>query len=299
MYLVHYRSDKGNFGDDLNEWLWPQIFTKNIFTKNDDISFWGIGSILMQEDYAEGYFNRALQNQHQLVLGTGVRSLKEELVINENWDVVFLRGPLSSYKLLGNFSNYITDSAYFITLLDQYKKYIVLPKKYKVSIIPYYGSTDNLDWEQLAELHNLNIIYPTGNNVEQFIKEVAQSEFVLSEAMHGCMMADIMRVPWKRIKFNAHKLEGEVVSEFKWHDWYASINLNNITPIVLEEKTVKIKNKIFKRSYEMKNMKNISKQLSSYNSSPYYLSSDDRFNEIVSELKDVKQKVIEKYFTDL
>lgn len=297
MYLVHYKSDNGNFGDDLNEWLWPQVFNKDIFTKNDNISFWGIGSILMNMEWVGGFYDRAMRNQHQLVLGTGVRSLKEELIINENWDVLFLRGPLSSYKLLGNFTTYITDSAYFITLLDQYKEYTSLPKKYKVSIIPYFNSISKFDWEKLAKTHNLNLIYPTGNNVEQFIKDVAQSEVVLSEAMHGCMMADILRVPWKRIKFNAHKLEGEVVSEFKWHDWYASINLNNVTPILLEEKEMKLKHKFFKNAYEEKNFLKISEDFNSFNPSPYYLSSTDRFNEIVSELKTVKQKVMKKYFS--
>jgi len=296
MYLVSYKSDIGNFGDDLNDWLWPQIFDKGIFTKNDDISFWGIGSILMDMEWKGGFYDRAMRNQHQLVLGTGVRSLKEELTIDKNWDILFLRGPLSSYKLLGNFTTYITDAAYFITLLDQYKEYTSLPKKHKISIIPYFNSISNFNWEKLAEMNNLNIIYPTGNNIEQFIKDVAQSEFIISEAMHGCMMADILRVPWKRIKFNAHKLEGEVVSEFKWHDWYASINLNNVTPIVLKEKTMKLKYKFAKNIYKEKNLIQISKQITSYNTSLYYLSSSDRFKEIISELKDVKKKVMKKYF---
>jgi succinoglycan biosynthesis protein ExoV len=66
-----------------------------------------------------------------------------------------------------------------------------------------------------------------------FMLDVARSELVLSEAMHGAIVADSLRVPWVPIKFRVHE-------RFKWEDWCYSMNLQytltELTPVFWDKK---------------------------------------------------------------
>ncbi len=42
--LYYYKTDVGNIGDDLNEWLWPDLLDLNNVKK--DIKLIGVGSII-------------------------------------------------------------------------------------------------------------------------------------------------------------------------------------------------------------------------------------------------------------
>ena len=45
MKLYYYKSPKGNFGDDLNPWLWNRL-RPELFSENSDILFVGIGTLI-------------------------------------------------------------------------------------------------------------------------------------------------------------------------------------------------------------------------------------------------------------
>lgn len=291
MKLICYKSKKGNFGDDLNIWLWPKIFNKDIFNKNDEIAFLGIGSILIS-DY--DYIKEAENYKTKIIFGTGVRSIEQIFDFDNSWDVSFLRGPFSAYLTTGNSKNYISDSAYFINLLPNYEKYLNSEKKHKVSVIPYYRSIDSLDWEACCQKLNWNLIKPTGNNVEDFIKQIAESEYVISEAMHGAIIADALRVPWKRLKFKAHLFEGETVSEFKWRDWLYSIDLKSHQPIHFIPNVSKLKYKLFPFLKKDKKIKVFVNQMRNLNID-YSLSTDKKISKIVSQLKEKRDEISNKY----
>ncbi|MGY6649912.1 polysaccharide pyruvyl transferase family protein [Wenyingzhuangia sp. IMCC45574] len=291
MKLISYKNKNGNFGDDLNSYLWPKIFGPK-FSENENIAFLGIGSILTENST---FIKEASLFDNKLILGTGVRSLKENLTFDETWDFSFLRGPLSSFKITGSFNNFITDSAYFYALLDEYKKVMKLPKKHKISVIPYFKSIDLINWKKFCDKNNLNLITPSNLSVEEFIIQVASSERVYAEAMHGAIMADILRVPWKRIKFNAHFSETEVVSEFKWHDWFGSINLHNVENISLYKRPIPYNEQnLFKKVKSEKRFFKLGKKLTHNNS--FYLSNESRFTEIITQLQEKRSEVLKKYF---
>lgn len=47
MKLVHWRSKAGNFGDDLNPWLWKELLPAvDLEDAGDGISLIGLGSLL-------------------------------------------------------------------------------------------------------------------------------------------------------------------------------------------------------------------------------------------------------------
>jgi len=291
MKLICYESSNGNFGDDLNHWLWPKIFPKGTFDNDeDDTAFLGIGSILSENN---PFLNEANTYKYKCIAGSGVRSLNENIQLDSSWDLSFFRGPFSSYKITGDFNNYISDSAYFYTLLKEYKSKKNSPKKYKISIIPYFKSLDTFDWHAFCRNNNYNLILPTGRDTEHFIQEIASSETVICEAMHGAIMADILRVPWKRLKYRAHQYESELVSEFKWHDWYASIKLHQVDSIHFEMKTENLKHKLLRKKYQRRAEKNLNDAINKINH--FDLSDDTVFNEIVEKLKN-KQKYLSKKY---
>lgn len=287
MHLISYNSKNGNVGDDLNDWLWPKIFGEQFLTNQPDTAFLGIGSILIRDS---DFVKQANTFSRKIIFGTGVRSINEFIELDESWDLYFLRGPFGSLKLKNDPSNFISDGAYFIMLLDEYQQYLKTPKKYPISFIPYFQSIDIIDWKKICDVLGWHLILPT-EDVESFISQVAASEQVISEAMHGAIFADILRVPWKRFRFYAHIYEGEQVSEFKWNDWLFSIEHFKNEYVEAKMKKDKGLYKFYKRRGRIKNEKRILQALKNHENIPFSLSSDKIVSELVQKMKIVKTKL--------
>lgn len=228
MNYVYYKDPKGNFGDDLNGWLWPKLFGAGNIT--DPEAFLGIGSIL----YDSSPLFRDLTDKRKIVFGTGVRPAHKTFHLDNSWDIRFLRGPLSAYAFNNQFP-YVADAAYAIRQLPEFDKFLHVEKKHKVSVIPYFKSVPYFDWESLCYRLGFNYISPRSENgVEHTLQEIASSQFVIAEAMHGAILADALRVPWHRFVLSTPHTEGSGVSEFKWMDWQAAIQLYNINATVVK-----------------------------------------------------------------
>ncbi|MDW3211693.1 MAG: hypothetical protein R8N23_17630 [Reichenbachiella sp.] len=221
MRLCYY-SDSYNVGDALNAWLWPQLFEEL-----EDFHLVGIGSIL---SYSFLKTKPELDDSRvkKIVFGSGARSEKLDFKFGLDWEIRFLRGPLSSATITKQNNNFITDSAYAIALLPQYSALVTQQKKYEISLVPYFRSMKYFDWKMFTRQTGVHII-PSTLDCTTFITEVSQSKLVIAEAMHGAIIADILRVPWLRLKLKAHHFEQEATSEFKWSDWLLSMTLKNKT----------------------------------------------------------------------
>ncbi|HWV70054.1 polysaccharide pyruvyl transferase family protein [Chitinophaga sp.] len=233
MNYVYYKDPKGNFGDDLNGWLWPKLFGEG--SCNDPEVFLGIGSIL----FDGSPLFRDIPDKSKIVFGTGVRPSYQTFSLDDSWDIRFLRGPLSAYAFNNQFP-YIADAAYAIRQLPEFDRFIKVTKKHKVSVIPYFKSVPLFDWEALCNKLGFNYISPRSEKgVEHTLREIAASEYVIAEAMHGAILADALRVPWHRFILSTPYTEGSGVAEFKWMDWQAGIQLYNInaTPVKLYRKS--------------------------------------------------------------
>jgi succinoglycan biosynthesis protein ExoV len=214
MNLIYFKSDIGNFGDDLNLWLWNELFG-DFKSYPSDIDFVGIGSILDE---------RILTNRlnKKVVFGAGVRDYKFNYKAEDQLDIMFVRGPISS-KVTKN-SPFITDAAYCLRLLDFNP---IENKKYKISYVPYFRNYYNYNWSLFQKYLGIHVINPTGNYLK-VIEEIRSSDFILSSAMHGAIIADIFRVPWMRVNFNKMGKENKITSELKWKDWAQSICIEKI-----------------------------------------------------------------------
>src|ERR671933_1813427 len=90
---LYYRSPPGgNFGDDLNPWLWPQLLPYPLEQcLDDDTLFIGVGSILNHRIPAHP--------TKKLVFGSGFGYGSPPQVTGD-WQFVGVRGPLTA-KVLG------------------------------------------------------------------------------------------------------------------------------------------------------------------------------------------------------
>lgn len=221
MKIIYY-DEESNFGDELNNWLWPQIFGDKINLR-EDIALIGIGTILFPGSYIE---EKSKTFRKKIIIGSGVRYLDSQIELDDTWETLFVRGPISQ-KLLNFESNkYITDSAYCLQFTDLYLNYKNIKKTHNISYMPHFKSNDKVDWKRICNKLNINYISPIPNgNIEHTLIEIAKSKYLITEAMHGAIVADIFRIPWKRVRYFSHIFESPIVSELKWLDWLKSMEL--------------------------------------------------------------------------
>ncbi|HEX8218489.1 MAG TPA: polysaccharide pyruvyl transferase family protein [Chloroflexia bacterium] len=208
MRLYYYRDPIGNFGDDLNPWLWSRLLPGVL----DDVGntlFVGIGSVLD---------HRIPAAPVKVVFGTGVGHRRLP-AIDERWKIYCVRGPLSAAALRLPQELAITDPAVLVGTQALQEE----AKLYAVSFMPHFRTearlaAEGVDLETICRDVGLNYI-DAMSGVEKVLTGIRRSEIVIAEAMHGAIVADALRVPWVPVQ-----LSGQVLS-LKWQDWCKSLDL--------------------------------------------------------------------------
>lgn len=209
MRLGYFKSPLGNVGDDLNLWLFTKLFGASTFSEDSNNVLIGIGSIL---DSRWSKFDK------KVVFGSGARGYDELPNIDDDWDIKFVRGPLTKKAISSMVSvKYLTDPA---ILISDFYNSISKPKK--VGLIPYYKADLNF-WAEIASELGMELISPTCS-VEEFSKAICECEFIITEAMHGAIFSDSLRIPWYSFSQVTIFKEAETHS-FKWRDWCLSMNM--------------------------------------------------------------------------
>ncbi len=264
MKIYYYDSKPKNFGDQLNLWLWPKLIQKSLLSYSDNFDFIGIGSVIDK---------RLVNDKRKIIFGAGVRTIDFDLC-SSNFDIRFVRGPLSSSDLLD--AKYITDAAYCLGLLERPK---VSPKAYSYSIFPYFRHCELINWNLFEIYTGIHVIYPFWP-IEHIISEIQKSEYILSGAMHGAIIADLFRVPWKRLKLGIHGFESTEFSDYKWNDWCQSMSISEIPCCIISPKY--LKSAMYSKmvlKYFLKNMTSIE------NLNVTILSDQDLLDQKLTELK--------------
>lgn len=243
--LQLYYWDGGNFGDDLNVWMWnkliPEIVDTEAYYKRSGSRplFVGIGTILSEHIPA---------NVKKAIFGSGF-GYAGLPILNENAKIYFVRGPLTAEKLGLNPDYAITDAALLIRDINLPE----IEKKYRYSFMPHHSSVSSVNWLEVCNDLGIKYLDPTAG-FEQSLNDLRASEIVIAEAMHGAILADAFRIPW--IAVNLH---GNAINSFKWDDWCRSINVK-YNPL----KPSKLKNiRLIKRklpvvvNYTVKNFVNV------------------------------------------
>ena len=211
MQLYYYRDPRGNFGDDLNLWLWPQLLP-GLLDSNPDELLLGIGTIIN---------TRAPAAARKHVLGAGV-GYGQVPTLDATWKVRFLRGPLSCEALgLGREAG-LTDPAAMVARFRRRTN-----PDGSISFMPHHLSARFLDWSEVCRRSGLQYIDP-GGAVETVLDAIAGSRLMITEAMHGAIVADALRIPWIPVRIYPQFLL------FKWLDWMGSLGLeseiHSVTP---------------------------------------------------------------------
>lgn len=110
------------------------------------------------------------------------------------------------------------------------------------------------------------------------LNNLNQCEILITEAMHGAIVADVLRIPWHAVKTRIEILD------FKWHDWTKSMELEHtytfLPPVVNQGKRRFLKpiNSLIAKNTLRKVIKHSTPQLSKG------AVLDARYNEMLSRL---------------
>lgn len=201
MRLIYHEGK--NFGDALN----PIIFNKllpNFFTDKGNYEFLGIGSIL-------GLKKPQPETKKMIVFSSGFGNFDTstygkipEKNVLKKYDFRCVRGPLTAKVLSLPEKTAVCDGA---ILLPHVIPPIHANKQYKYSYMPHHGSlTFYPEWKELLQSIDINLIDPR-ENVSFVLEEIQKSDILISEAMHGAIIADAYRIPWIPIKTNKTIIE--------------------------------------------------------------------------------------------
>ena len=214
---IHYYSPKSdptidarfrNFGDDLNATLWDELFP-GLLDENETTIFSGIGSHLN-----EGFAKRFASHNH-VIFGTGWGYGAPVQSLGTRWKPYFVRGPLTAEALGLEPSAAITDAAVLIRLVYRCAK----PRDIPIAFMPHVASMEaaGSTWEimcQELDYHLIDVRKP----VQDVLVDLERTQLLLTEALHGAIVADALRTPWLPFVSN------QTISSLKWRDWCASID---------------------------------------------------------------------------
>ena len=213
---LHYYRDfalkhgSRNFGDDINPWFLSRLFRPDII-ESDRICLVGIGTILNDLNAERiGHFER------KVVFSTGVGYGKVTPPFDDSWDFACVRGPRSAKLLELAPEVGICDGA--VLLGDLYPAKPSAARE-GVVFIPHVltGWLCGKGLRRICDDLSIDFLTPDVP-FESFIERVGSARLVITEAMHGAILADTLRTPWVPISFLHHQ-------QFKWQDWFESMAL--------------------------------------------------------------------------
>lgn len=229
-YHQSYSKNRGirNFGDDVNPFLLGKLFHKSIID-SDDVCVIGIGTILNDRE-----LSRVDHYKKKIVFSSGVGYGNLDLSrFDSSWDFACVRGPKSAKALNLEPDKAVADGAILLSSLGDEPGF-GSGKTYSTTFIPHVEShiASGFGLKQLCDDIGIHYLSPTVDS-NTFMHDVDRSEKVLSEAMHGAIVADSLRVPWIPLKFHVHE-------RFKWEDWCSSMNvpysLVDLSPVFWDRK---------------------------------------------------------------
>lgn len=210
--MKYIRWPKFNFGDNLNDLIFPsygiienlEFNKKGLFSSNKD-DLLGLGTLLTKKLIVP--LN---------VLGSGSDGTLPKRVQCFS----FVRGNLTADLLGLDRHLAVGDTAYFLRSYFLSKASNV--KIRKIGVIPHWGNIIcKNDWIKEFRLDPDSIIEPN-LPTDEFIFKVSQCEVILSESMHGAILADILRIPFSPITIRKE----QPLCEFKWRDWSSMLSLD-------------------------------------------------------------------------
>ncbi len=212
MQLKYYTKEI-NFGDALNKLIFEQ-YIPELLDDNEEVILLGIGTVL-------GLEGGTPKTRKIVVFSSGYgfgdeKTYGQKPSLDDRYDIICVRGPLTAQKLDLDEKLAVTDGAILLKGIET----TVPEKEYKWSYMPHHKSDKMYkDWESVVKKAGGNYISAI-NDPQKVIQEILKSEVLVTEAMHGAIVADVYRVPWIAVRAYDH------INAFKWKDWLATLNLD-------------------------------------------------------------------------
>lgn len=204
MKLHYFQDPHGNFGDDLNPWLWSRL-APTLFDDDDRELFVGIGTLLN---------HRLPGAPHKHVFASGY-GYGDKPVIDARWTFHAVRGPHTAQALGIPADRAVSDGALLLRRIVPWRGG---DPAGPVGFIPTGQTMDSHDWAPLCSQAGLRFV-STRWPVDRTLAAMAGCRMVLCEAMHGAIVADSLRLPWLPIRCSNDVLAA------KWQDWLATVGL--------------------------------------------------------------------------
>lgn len=215
MQLHYLKTKKGNFGDDLNTWIWDWLLP-GWRIASPKVWLIGIGTLLN-----ENQLGRLRENQI-LVLGAGVGYGQgpPPQPYPASWDFRAVRGPLSARALGFPERLGAIDPAALIPEIPDFQG---IKTDGPPIFVPHHVSVPRHDWQLYCGHAGLSYVCPEDDS-KSIISKIASAPLVVAEAMHAAIIADAFGVPWVPVRIGAQ------FNRQKWNDWCASLDLSVMIP---------------------------------------------------------------------
>lgn len=202
MQLRYARMARGNFGDDLNVELWPELFP-DLAERHADAHLYGVGTLL----------GGSRPDGMKYVLGSGC-GYRGQPALDASWRVYWVRGPRTAQACGLDAGFGLGDGAVMWSGLRRAHA----PVSGRIGLIPHHKSYDGADWDAIAGMAGLTPIDPR-QSPAAVVEALVGCERVLTESLHGAIFADALGIPWRAVvlarRFN----------DFKWQDWLDTLGL--------------------------------------------------------------------------
>ncbi|MFC0202801.1 polysaccharide pyruvyl transferase family protein [Novosphingobium soli] len=213
MRLLRYEPKIPNFGDDLNATLWstlmPGLFAESPRPTAAEEGFVGIGTII-------GIDPGDCRRLHVFSSGAGYTSARRW----KDREVQFhcVRGPLTA-RILGLADDRVlTDGAVLCPRIGRFSESPRAPADTAAAVIPHYETIAFPGWAEAVRLAGFNLVDPR-EAPEVVISAIRRSRLVLTESLHGAILADAFGIPWRGMAVSGN------FSTIKWADWAGSLAL--------------------------------------------------------------------------
>ncbi len=196
-----------NFGDDLNNFLW-QALIPNFHSIDKDAGLLGVGTL-------QGI--KIPSNLKRIyVLGTGGLETPPGHWLDDRFKIYFCRGPLTQASWGSNYKS-IADGAYLSAFTDLLKNNSN-QKTHEYGYMPHHISDRHANYSYICDKIGFKYISPRQSNVRKVVEELSSCKYLITEALHGGIFADMLEIPWSPVT------SGQQVYSFKWDDWCKSID---------------------------------------------------------------------------